>query len=121
VHVQELWAGYRPLVFEQLARMKGNYTKASKGRVGKRRCSENVIFKFDMQAGKYQKNCCSAWPKSKSKEQNFSFGPKQNHPPPKTFKEIPEKLGAKMYASRLKVRQNTSKNAKTYKPPSSHF
>ena len=47
---------------------------------------------------------CSALSKSKSKEQNFGFGPKQNtkvtlEPPttthtPKTFKEVPGKLEA---------------------------
>ena len=50
---------------------------------------------------------CSAWSKSKSKEQNFGFGPKQNtkitfkpppptthHHPPKTFKGVPGKLEA---------------------------
>ena len=43
---------------------------------------------------------CSAWSKSKSKEHNFGFGPKQNTKvtfepppthPPKTFKEVPGK------------------------------
>ena len=49
---------------------------------------------------------CSAWSKSKSKDQNFGFGRKQNtketlepppittHNPPKTFKEVPGKLEA---------------------------
>ena len=52
---------------------------------------------------------CSAWSKSKSKEQNFGFGPKQNTkvtlkqppthpPPPKTFKEVPGNVGFQIFA-----------------------
>ena len=58
------------------------------------------IFFFKYSGGQKLFNCCSAWSKSKSKEQNFGFGPKQNtkvtlenhHDEPKTFKEVQEKL-----------------------------
>ena len=57
---------------------------------------------------------CSAWSKSKSKEQNFHFGPKQNtkviwkppshHHQTKTFKEVPGKLNpAFLWGLRLNI------------------